>query len=79
VEIYTILILGGAYQGKREFAKTLDTSDEIVIFEDIFCGVVPSDPETRALREKKAKELAALAKSADAVYRVFCGIGTRIK
>jgi adenosylcobinamide kinase/adenosylcobinamide-phosphate guanylyltransferase len=57
----------------------LDTKDEIIIFEDIFCGVVPADPESRKTREEKAKELTELAKSADAVYRVFCGIGTKIK
>jgi adenosylcobinamide kinase/adenosylcobinamide-phosphate guanylyltransferase len=41
--------------------------------------VVPTDPEARKLREEKAKELVALSKSADEVYRVFCGIGTKIK
>lgn len=122
------LIIGGAYQGKLDFALTLsgdksvhqcciestdidisksiinsfhlfvlaqmrsgiDTlkyiednanlfADKIIISDDISCGVVPSDKEMRLLRERVGRSLSKLSLLSDDVYRVFCGIGTKIK
>jgi len=53
--------------------------DKILISDDIFCGVVPIDFETRQWREVLGKCLNMLSKSADEVIRVFCGIGSHIK
>lgn len=120
-----ILIVGGAYQGKRAFAMerfTLAPEDicdcaetapdfskpalchleqyvlrcvragrdetalldepldgKILIFDDISCGVVPLDAETRAWRERSGRLAAALAARADEVWRVFFGLGGRLK
>ena len=53
--------------------------DKILICDDIFCGVVPIDFETRLWREIMGSCLILLSKNADEVIRVFCGIGSRIK
>ena len=52
--------------------------DKILIFDDISCGVVPLDAETRAWRERSGRLAAALAQRADEVWRVFFGLGERI-
>lgn len=125
-----ILVTGGAFQGKYEFAKErfdlekskivegkgaaleeLWTASMILHFHDwikeqlkqeqdmtkqvmelleknpdviiemnqIGCGVVPMDSFERAYREKVGRIGMQLAKEADEVYVVTCGIGTRIK
>jgi len=51
---------------------------KIIISDDISCGVVPIDPETRQWRETTGRCLVLLSKNADEVIRVFCGIGSRI-
>ena len=52
---------------------------KVIIMDDIFCGVVPADPEIRAWRELCGRSLTALAAGADEVTRLFCGIPKRIK
>ena len=124
------LIIGGAYQGKCEFAKNkygfrdadiIDCAgqDDVIDFgapcvcsleeyvwhavgedkdavselkshreewrntvficTDISSGVVPMGAKNRLWREEVGKLCSYLAGEADAVYRVFCGIGVRIK
>ena len=53
--------------------------DKVIIMDDIFCGVVPAEPETRAWREASGRTMAAIAQNADTVTRLFCGIPKRIK
>lgn len=53
-------------------------ADKVVLCRDIFSGVVPMDPVVRRYREDCGRALALLSKNADQVFRVFCGIGTRI-
>lgn len=53
--------------------------DKIIVCDDISCGVVPIDTETRLWRETMGLSLTLLSKNADEVVRVFCGIGSRIK
>ena len=52
---------------------------KILICDDISCGVVPVEHETRIWRETMGRSLTLLSKNADEVVRVFCGIGSRIK
>ena len=52
---------------------------KIIICDDISCGVVPIDQETRQWRETVGRCLALLSKNADEVIRVFCEIGSFIK
>ena len=125
-----ILILGGSYQGKLDFAKSaygledndifictdeteaIDFSkrciayidrfalnrvraglepadalrdnpglrpDAIVIATDISSGVVPVDATLRAWREACGRMNNLLARRADEVWRLFCGIPQRIR
>ena len=113
-----ILIIGGAYQGKTDFAKSkfnltdedifdctdkteIDTTkkcithleqyiknnkepfvpkeDQIIICDDIFCGVVPINPTDRAWREETGRVCARLSEEATEVYRVFCGLEQKLK
>ena len=53
--------------------------DAVIIAREVGCGVVPMDGQERAWRERHGAALQALAKGADRVYRVFCGIGERMK
>ncbi len=124
-----ILIIGGAYQGKLEFARQLKGADStvsdgrtisldqlaepnivthfhevirrlwqekreipvvveellaknpdaVIIMDEIGYGVVPMSAEDREYRELVGHTGQFLAHQAEAVYRVICGIGTRIK
>ncbi len=108
-----ILIIGGAYQGKAEFAVSLgidagriiynahemiaravnegrDAEHELftliesgsydaVTCDEIGMGIVPADSGARRLRDLTGRIMCKAAKAADAVYRVQCGIPTRIK
>lgn len=51
----------------------------VLICDDINCGVVPMDAETRAWREACGRMLNRLTKEADSVYRIFCGLPLRLK
>ncbi len=125
-----IIIFGGAYQGKLDFALSLlksknpkicncttkmleidfeadiiyalhtfllgeiernedinawlnknmsELKDKVVICDDIFCGVVPMDKTMRKWREETGNTLKTLCNNADSVYRVFCGLETKLK
>lgn len=119
-----VLIIGGAWQGKREFAKAefdleeediflcqgaeIDFSrrcianveefarenpdpvgylednrdawqDSIFICRDMFCGVVPMGAETRQWRQNYGRFCQYLAREADRVSRIFCGLEQRLK
>ena len=118
------VVIGGAFQGKREYAKShfsvkddeicdctenevpdfrkrclchveryikgcLLRGDEaetdfegntILIFDDIFCGIVPLDALERRWREAVGMYLQNLVRNANAnLTRVVCGIGMRVK
>lgn len=122
------LIIGGAYQGKLDYAKEhfgveqvftcsrelaeLDFSkdaiygledfvlacarsgveakdylmenqeklaDQVIICTDVSQGIVPMEKELRDMREMTGRAMVWLAKEADRVVRVFCGLGQEIK
>lgn len=54
-------------------------TDKILIVTDISQGVVPVDRQLRAAREANGRLMIYLAREAQQVHRVFCGIGKRIK
>lgn len=56
-----------------------DWKDSVLIITDISQGVVPVDSRARAAREMNGRLMLYLAAKADQVYRVFCGIGKRIR
>ena len=124
-----VLIFGGSYQGKLDFAKeNFGVSDEdifvctqeneidwskkviynadqaflrhvrdgkesrdvlaehldelkesIIIVNDISQGIVPMEREQRDWREMTGRAMLYISKQADEVYRVFCGLGSKIK
>lgn len=53
--------------------------NSIIIMQDLSQGLVPMDPGDREFREENGRAMSRLAGEAEAVYRVFCGIGSRIK
>lgn len=53
-------------------------ADSIIISREIGCGIVPMERENREYRERHSLVLQDLAKGAEAVYRVYCGIGEKI-
>jgi len=61
------------------YERLPEIKDKVIICDDISCGVVPIDSETRKWREVTGRCLSMLSQSADEVVRVFCGIGRRIK
>lgn len=51
----------------------------IIICDEIGSGIVPAEAFEREYRERLGRYLIKLAKEAQSVERVFCGIGQRIK
>ena len=51
----------------------------IIISDEIGSGLVPVDPFEREYRERTGRILVELAKEAEEVERVICGIGMKIK
>ncbi len=64
--------------GKLEEMKE-NLRDKIIIITDISQGIVPMDSADRLWREENGRAMAFLAQEADEVYRLFCGIESRIK
>jgi len=123
-----ILITGGVFQGKKEFARTfkegakeidgallkadnfveaelvtdfhlyiqkllkeeknvqeevnqlLCKNPEIILtVAELGCGIVPADAFDRKYRETVGRICCDIARKAEAVYRVSCGIGVQLK
>lgn len=51
----------------------------VVTMAELGCGLIPADAFERDYREAVGRISCELAKHADAVYRVCCGIATRLK
>ena len=54
-------------------------SDKIIISDEIGNGIVPTDKTERLYREQNGKVMQILARKADSVIRVYCGIGEVLK
>lgn len=67
-------------QNPMEEAKELllKNGDCIIISDEIGCGLVPVDAFEREYREVTGRVCCYLAKKAEQVIRVTCGIGSRI-
>ena len=65
---------------EKEIRKFLDRfPDCVIICDEIGNGIVPVEAFERAYRERTGRIVTALAKEAEEVVRVVCGIGQRIK
>jgi len=53
--------------------------DSILILRDVFCGVVPMDPQTRLWRQNTGRLAQYLSREAKQVSRIFCGLEQRLK
>ena len=53
--------------------------EAVLICAEAGCGIVPLDKGERGYRERVGRICCALAKKAERVHRVFCGVGTVIK
>lgn len=53
--------------------------DSILILRDIFCGVVPMEPEIREWRQETGRLAQYLTGEAETVHRMFCGLEQRLK
>ena len=56
-----------------------DWEDKILILRDVFCGVVPMNPQTRLWRQKTGRLAQYLSREAKQVSRIFCGLEQRLK
>jgi adenosyl cobinamide kinase/adenosyl cobinamide phosphate guanylyltransferase len=56
-----------------------DLSDAVIISNDVSCGIVPIDTDLRAWREACGRMNNYLAREADEVWRLFCGLPQKIK
>ncbi len=57
----------------------LENPQAIITMDEVGGGIVPVDPEDRIYRELVGRAGQRLAKEAEQVHRVLCGIGVRIK
>ena len=62
-----------------EKLKDFDWDNKVIVMKDVSQGLVPMDATDRAFREANGRTMIKLAENASEVYRVFCGIGSRIK
>lgn len=53
--------------------------DGVLICDEVGCGVAPLDRADREWRERVGRTCCRLAQRVEAVYRVRCGLGARIK
>lgn len=70
-------------QGKAAILQKLEdrfsAGDCIVSCDEVGMGIVPLEKKDREYRDDVGKVLCEIAKRADEVFRVFAGIGQRIK
>lgn len=64
----------------EELRQVLETHREVyIICDEVGCGVVPMEKFDRLWREAVGRTCCALAKDADKVVRLFCGLPTILK
>ncbi len=62
-----------------EIMNLIDRESCVVVCNEIGCGIVPAQKKDRDYREQVGRVACAVAKRADAVYRVQAGIAQKIK
>ncbi|MDE5597311.1 MAG: bifunctional adenosylcobinamide kinase/adenosylcobinamide-phosphate guanylyltransferase [Lachnospiraceae bacterium] len=72
-------ILGGGCPEEEILSFLDDYENCIIICDEIGNGIVPIDKFEREYRERVGRILIELAKRAEEVERVLCGIGQKIK
>lgn len=72
-------IVNGENPEEKINRLTEDYPDCIMISDEIGSGIVPMEALEREYRERTGRILTELAKKAETVERVICGIGQKIK
>ena len=54
-------------------------ADSVLIFQDMSCGVVPLGADMRKWRNENGQLCQYLAREAESVHRIFCGLEQRLK
>ena len=57
----------------------IEHSDAVIISDELGAGIVPMEPIDRAWREAHGRAMCLLTRQAEALTRVVCGIGVRLK
>ncbi len=60
-------------------ANKANFRDKIIIITDVGSGIVPISKEQRLFRDNVGKITQILSRDSKEVYRVFCGIGEKLK
>ena len=76
--IWAVQELAAGCDNLEQLAQEL-SQQQAVIATEVGGGIVPATAEERAAREAAGRLACLLAKKADTVIRVFCGIPTVIK
>ena len=76
--VWDVQDLAGSCADLEVLAAEL-SAHEVVIATEVGGGVVPTDPAERAAREAAGRLNCLLAKRADRVIRVFCGLPMVLK
>ena len=76
--IWDVQELAAGCDNLEQLAQEL-SQKQVVIATEVGGGIVPATAEERAAREAAGRLACLLAKKADTVIRVFCGIPTVLK
>lgn len=80
LEAFALACVREGIEAKSYLADNREKLEPLtVICTDLSQGVVPMEPEQRALREMAGRAMIYLASEAQTVTRVFCGLGQDIK
>lgn len=77
---YIKRLLCGEREPMAYILEQVEMNQEAVILcNELGCGLVPMDAFDRRYREMVGRIQCEIAKRANSVYRVYCGIGVKIK
>lgn len=80
LEAFSYACAKAGLDAAQEMEKHRDLwQNAVLVCRDIGSGVVPMDKTERAWREENGKLLRYLAKEAERVSRIFCGLEERLK
>jgi adenosylcobinamide kinase/adenosylcobinamide-phosphate guanylyltransferase len=78
--LYIRILLTKGHPVKEEVKRFLAQNPDVILtVTELGCGIVPMDAFDRQYRETVGRICCMLAEEAQAVYRVTCGIGIKIK
>lgn len=77
---YVKRMLLDGIDAQEEILKEIDENSQLIIIcNELGCGLVPMEAFDRRYRETVGRLQCEIAKKANEVYRVYCGIGEKLK